>query len=237
MATPDYNRLWEDLKKKQDKTTSGYYQSQRDVIKTNANEQRRQADISHQKSMRSLPAQMARLGLKGTGAAESSLIQANNAYEELLNSIRNEELASERDLYAAAASNAMKSTRTGGTGNPKGDDPKGDKDDDAKGVKLTYGLGADIVQNPLGPELYSVERDSKGNITKWTPIVYESGGRVVTQKGINSSALLHDPNMAYASLLEDMYRDGKISKETYRARLAGLGLVLTNKEASDGITL
>lgn len=226
MATPDYNRLWEDLKKKQDTTTSGFYQNQRDVIKTNANEQRRQADISHQKSMRSLPAQMARLGLKGTGAAESSLIQANNAYEELLNSIRSEELATERDLYAAAASNAMKSTRTGGTGNPKGDDPKGDKDDDYKGAKLTYGLGKGIVQNPYGPERYRVERDSKGNITKWTPILDKDGNRLVTNRSAQSSALLHDPSMAYASLLQDMYRDGKISKETYKARLAGLGLEL-----------
>jgi hypothetical protein len=32
--------------------------------------------------------------------------------------------------------------------------------------------------------------------------------------------------MAYASLLQDMYKQGKISRETYIARLAGLGLEL-----------
>ena len=210
MATPDYNRLWEDLKKKQDKTTSGYYQTQRDVIKTNANEQRRQADISHQKSMRSLPAQMARLGLKGTGAAESSLIQANNAYEELLNSIRSEELASERDLYAAAASNAMTARRSGGSGSETG-------------TKKTVQDGM-IVQNPYGTELYRLTYDKDKNPIRER--IAEADAPVSMESRVRANALLRDPNMAYASLLQDMYRQGKISKETYKARLAGLGLEL-----------
>ncbi len=214
MATPDYNRLWEDLKKKQDATTSGFYQTQRDVIKTNANEQRRQADISHQKSMRSLPAQMARLGLKGTGAAESSLIQANNAYEELLNSIRSEELASERDLYAAAASNAMTTRRSG--------DPERETDDDRT---VDDGM---IVQNPYGTELYRLTY-KMGKDKKPVAVydrVAESDNTVPLESRTRANALLRDPNMAYASLLQDMYRQGKISKETYKARLAGLGLEL-----------
>ena len=162
--TPDYNKLWDELKKKQDSATSAYYQTQRDAIKASANDQRRSAEISHRQSMKSLPAQIARLGLKGTGAAESSLIQANNAYEELLNSIRQDELTNEQNLYTAAAAATKKS------GNTKKDSPT----KDAGSVPLTYGLGKDIVQSPLGPELYSVDRDSKGNITKWTPVVDEN---------------------------------------------------------------
>ena len=212
--TPDYNKLWDELKKKQDSATSAYYQTQRDAIKASANDQRRSAEISHRQSMKSLPAQIARLGLKGTGAAESSLIQANNAYEELLNSIRQDELTNEQNLYTAAAAATKKS------GNTKKDSPT----KDAGSVPLTYGLGKDIVQSPLGPELYSVDRDSKGNITKWTPVVDENGNRVTTQESINAAALLHDPNTAYASLLQDMYKQGKISRETYIERLKGLGM-------------
>lgn len=215
MATPDYNRLWEDLKKKQDSATNAYYQTQRDAIKTNANEQRRSAEISHQKSMRSLPAQMARLGLKGTGAAESSLVQANNAYEELLNSIRSEELATERELYA----NAMKNTKTGGTGNPKDDDPKEEPQDTQSGM---------LVQNPYGTEVYRLTY-KMGEDKKPVPVydrVAESDSPVSLESRTRANALLRDPNMAYASLLQDMYKQGKITRETYIERLAGLGLEL-----------
>jgi hypothetical protein len=218
MATPDYNRLWEDLKKKQDSATNAYYQTQRDAIKTNANEQRRSAEISHQKSMRSLPAQMARLGLKGTGAAESSLVQANNAYEELLNSIRSEELATERDLYATASANAMKSTRTGGTGDPEKEQPEEEQLEQS----------GTIVQNPYGTELYRLTY-KMGKDKKPVAVydrVAESEAPVSVESRVRANALLQDPNMAYASLLQDMYKQGKISRETYIARLAGLGLEL-----------
>ena len=115
----------------------------------------------------------------------------------------------------------MKSTKTGGTGNPKGDDPKGDdpKEETQSGM---------IVQNPYGTGLYRLTYkmgEDKKPVAVYDRVA-ESDNRVPLESRIRANALLRDPNMAYASLLQDMYRQGKITRETYIERLAGLGLEL-----------
>lgn len=208
-TTPSYSQLWNDLANQQDSTTQRYYQTQRDMITANADEQRRQAQINYQRSMQALPSQMARLGLKGTGASESSLISANNAYQELLNSIRDQQLTSERELYASAAANALNGTTTT-SGSSSGSSKKGNTTTTTRsnGYSVSY----------LTPNLLYTDEDGKTTETN------KQSGQSLLAYYLNN-----DPNYIYGNNIRAMYDNGQISKAEAERRLAAIGQTLSGQ--------
>lgn len=109
---PDYASAYaemlkqiEDAKKKKEQAIDlstaqnvSNLQSQRALVNEQATADNRKAGINYAFANSRLPAQMSRMGIKGTGEAETSQISMNNAYQEKLNEILASKTAAQRGI-------------------------------------------------------------------------------------------------------------------------------------------